>query len=75
MLEVGNWYKVMDSADKRTEIFAVGNIFKLITVNSHVVKVYSPTKNRQYHIMLDSIKDMRMIKIDSKAAELLYAKI
>lgn len=75
MLEAGCWYKVMDSKDMRTLIFATGNIFKVLAVNSHVIQVFSATNKRRYHIMNSSIVEIRTVKLDSKAAELLYSKV
>lgn len=74
MLEANCWYKVVDKANRITEVFAVGAIFKVLNVNAHVVKLYSPTKDRNYHIIVLTFNDIRTVKLDSKAAELLYGK-
>jgi len=75
MLEANNWYKVMDSNDMRTLIFAPCCIFKVLSANSYVTTVFSATTKRKYHILNNTISSIRTIKLDSKAAELLYSKV
>ena len=75
MFEDNYWYKVMDNSNLNTEIFEIGKIFKVLNCNEYFATVYSPKTNMKYFIRLDSIVKVRTIKIDSKVAELLYAKI
>lgn len=74
MLEINCWYKVMDSGDKKTEVFATGCIFKVMRSNNYVTDIYSPLKNRRYPIFSKTIADIRVIKLDSKALDILYSK-
>ena len=75
MLEDNNWYKVMDNSNMSTLIFTHGAIFKVIRSTKHSVKVFSAVNKRHYILLAESMSKLRTVKLDSKAAELLYSKV